>query len=112
MFVCVCVCVFVRLCVFVFLCVRLCVCAFVCLCFCVFLCFVCLCVCAFVHVMLVSQIRYWASICGICGGQSGSGTDFSPSTSVFHPISIISSTVHNTVCSSPRVHKLIISLRL
>jgi hypothetical protein len=30
-----------------------------------------------------ARIRFWVSPCGICGGQSGIGTDFSLSTSVF-----------------------------
>jgi hypothetical protein len=38
-----------------------------------------------------ARIRTWVSPCGICDGQSHTGTEFNPSSFKFSPISIISS---------------------
>jgi hypothetical protein len=35
-----------------------------------------------------AQVRYWASLHGICGGHSSTWSGFSPSTSLF-PVNII-----------------------
>jgi hypothetical protein len=37
----------------------------------------------FRHVLAEARFRFWVSPFGVCGGQSGTGTDFSPSFSVF-----------------------------
>ena len=34
------------------------------------------------------RVQFWASQCGSCGGQSGIGTGFCTSTSVFPPIPV------------------------
>jgi hypothetical protein len=38
---------------------------------------------AVIHWPLEAQVQSQACQCGICGGQSDNGTDFSPGTSVF-----------------------------
>jgi hypothetical protein len=44
-----------------------------------------------------ARVRAWVSPCGICGGRSGTGSDFFPSASVFPCQYMIPPLLHTNV---------------